>query len=214
LALPPRPQPQATPRTAPPPECPSDDPSAARPHDALSQEAVTLAKRGDRDALRYLYVTYAGEVNHRVRGIVQDAHDAEDLTHDVFAKLVTAIAKYEQREVPFSAWILRVAQNAALDHLKRRRQVPCAHVHASDNGRDQLGLDRRRCLKTALAGLTKEQREVLLLHNLVGLSLSEIADKMGKSEGAVTQLHYRGRTALRAALAELDSAPRTRPRTR
>jgi RNA polymerase sigma-70 factor, ECF subfamily len=193
----------------PPAECSSFGPSAAPHDDALSREAVTLAKRGDRDALRYLYVTYASAVNRRVRGIVQDAHEAED-----FTKLVTALAKYEEREVPFSAWILRVAQNAALDHLKRRRQLPSESVHATDNGRDQLGLDRRRCLKTALAGLPKPQREVLLLHNLVGLSLGEIAHKMGKSEGAVTQLHYRGRTALRGALVELDSAPRTQRRRR
>jgi RNA polymerase sigma-70 factor (ECF subfamily) len=195
-----------------PAECSSFGPSAAPYDHALSREAVTLAKRGDRDALRYLYVTYASAVNRRVQGIVHDAHEAEDLTHDVFTKLVTALAKYEEREVPFSAWILRVARNAALDHLKRRRQLPSESVHASDNGRDQLGLDRRRCLKTALASLPTQQREVLLLHNLVGLSLGEIADKMGKSEGAVTQLHYRGRTALRVALVELDSAPRTQRR--
>jgi RNA polymerase sigma-70 factor (ECF subfamily) len=198
----------------PPAECSSFGPSAGPCDDALSREAVTLARRGDRDALRYLYVTYAGAVNRRVRGIVQDAHEAEDLTHDVFTKLVTALAKYEEREVPFSAWILRVAQNAALDHLKRRRQLPSDSVHATDNGRDQLGLDCRRSLKTALAGLPKQQREVLLLHNLVGLSLGEIADKMGKSEGAVTQLHYRGRTALRGALVELDSAPRVQTQRR
>jgi RNA polymerase sigma-70 factor, ECF subfamily len=174
-----------------------------------SQEAVKLAKRGDRDALRYLYVTYARDVRQRIQGIVHDAHEAEDLTHDVFVKLYTAIGTYERREVPFSAWILRVAQNAALDHLKRRRQVPFAEMQLSDCGRDQLVWDRRRCLTTAFAGLTHEQREVLVLHHLADLSLREIADRMGKSEGAVTQLHHRGRASLRASLAELDSAPRT-----
>lgn len=183
----------------------------ARHHeDLLSREAVRLAKRGDRDALRYLYVTYAADVNRRIQGIVHDDHAAEDLTHDIFTKLFTVITKYEQREAPFSAWILRVAQNAALDHLKRRRQVPFAQMQLSDCGRDQLGRDRRRCLKAALAGLTDEQREVLVLHHVAGLLLREIADRMGKSEGAVTQLHYRGRAALRASLTELDSAPRTR----
>ena len=180
----------------------------------ISREAVRLAKRGDRDALRYLYVTYAADVNRRIQAIVHDAHAAEDLTHDIFAKLFTAIAKYEQREAPFSAWILRVAHNAALDHLKRRRQVPFAQLQLSDSGRDQLGWDRRRCLKAALARLTDEQREVLVLHHVAGLLLREIADRMGKSEGAVTQLHYRGRAALRASLTELDSAPRTRSSAR
>jgi RNA polymerase sigma-70 factor (ECF subfamily) len=178
----------------------------------LSRQAVRLAKRGDRDALRFLYVTYAADVNRRIQAIVHDAHEAEDLTHDVFTKLFSAIAKYERREVPFSAWILRVAQNTALDHLKRRRHVPFAQMQLSDSGRDQLGWDRRRCLKAALAELTDEQREVLVLHHVGGLLLREIAERMGKSEGAVTQLHYRGRAALRASLAELDSTPRTQHR--
>jgi RNA polymerase sigma-70 factor (ECF subfamily) len=156
-------------------------------------------------------VTYARNVHRRIQGIVHDAHEAEDLTHDVFVKLFTALGKYEQREVPFSAWILRVAQNAALDHLKRRRQVPFAQMQLSDCGRDQLGWDRRRCLKAALAGLTDEQREVLVLHHVGDLPLRQIADRMGKSEGAVTQLHHRARAALRVSLAELESAPRTRP---
>jgi RNA polymerase sigma-70 factor (ECF subfamily) len=175
----------------------------------LSRQAVGLAKRGDRDALRFLYVTYAADVNRRIQSIVHDVHEAEDLTHDVFTKLFSAIAKYEQREVPFSAWILRVAQNTALDHLKRRRQVPFGQMQLSDSGRDQLGLDRRRCLKAALADLTDEQREVLVLHHVAGLLLREIAERMGKTEGAVTQLHHRGRAALRASLAELDSTPQT-----
>jgi len=208
----PRPQSQATPDGA-APECTPQHPRGARlREDWPSQEAVKLAKLGDRDALRYLYVTYARNVHRRIQGIVHDAHEAEDLTHDVFVKLFKAIGTYEQREVPFSAWILRVAQNAALDHLKRRRQIPFAQMQLSDCGRDQLGWDRRRCLKAALAGLTDDQREVLVLHHVGDLSLREIADRMGKSEGAVTQLHHRGRTALRVSLAELDSAPRTRRR--
>jgi RNA polymerase sigma-70 factor (ECF subfamily) len=206
----PSPQSHVTPATG-WPEC-SRHPRGARHHDDCpSQEAVRLAKRGDRDALRYLYVTYARNVHRRIQGIVHDSHEAEDLTHDVFVKLFTALGKYEQREVPFSAWILRVAQNAALDHLKRRRQVPFAQMQLSDCGRDQLGWDRRRCLKAALAGLTDEQREVLVLHHVGDLPLRQIADRMGKSEGAVTQLHHRARAALRVSLAELESAPRTRP---
>ena len=55
---------------------------------------------------------------------MRDYHEAEDITHNVFAKLMTAIAKYEERAVPFTAWIMRVARNAALDHLPARRAVP------------------------------------------------------------------------------------------
>jgi RNA polymerase sigma-70 factor, ECF subfamily len=178
--------------------------------DSLLGRAIVRAKQGDMDALHFLYVRYADDVYGFVNSIVRDTHAAEDITQNIFGKLMKAICKYEPREVPFSAWILRVAQNAALDHLKRRRQVPFAQMQLSDSGRDQLGWDRRRCLTAALAGLTDVQREVLVLHHVGDLSLREIADRMGKSEGAVTQLHHRGRAALRVSLAELESAPRTR----
>src|SRR3712207_9287355 len=59
-----------------------------------------------------------------VRSIVRDEHEAEDITQHVFTKLLTVLPRYEQRDVPFSAWILRVARNVALDHLRSRRPTP------------------------------------------------------------------------------------------
>jgi RNA polymerase sigma-70 factor, ECF subfamily len=74
-------------------------------------------------ALHFLYVRFADDVEGYVESIVRDRHEAEDITQNVFAKLITAIARYEQRESPFAAWILRLARNAALDHLHRQRQI-------------------------------------------------------------------------------------------
>src|SRR5215204_4737052 len=74
-------------------------------------EAVALAKAGDQEALRFLYLRYADNVYGYVRGIVRDDHEAEDVTQHVFAKLMTILPKYERRSVPFAAWILRVARN-------------------------------------------------------------------------------------------------------
>src|SRR2546421_8491586 len=100
--------------------------------EALVRQAVARAKDGDAAAVRYLYVRYAGEVEAYVRAIVRDAHEAEDVVHNVFAKLVTSLASYEERNVPFAAWILRVARNAALDNLRQRRAVPCEDVYTVD----------------------------------------------------------------------------------
>ncbi len=86
--------------------------------------AVDGAKRGDREALQFLYVRYSAEVQRYVRSVVDDPHEAEDITQGVFLKLMSAIGRYEPREVPFSAWLLRVARNAALDHLRSRRATP------------------------------------------------------------------------------------------
>jgi RNA polymerase sigma-70 factor (ECF subfamily) len=179
------------------------------PSDPVQERAIARAKEGDTDALHYLYVRHANDVYGFVRSIVRDDYEAEDITQNVFAKLMRAIQKYEPREVPFSAWILRVARNAALDWLRARRALPCEEVRTSDHGHEQLGQDRIRSLKTALNGLPEQQREVLVLRHIAGLSPGEIAVRLDKSEGAIHGLHHRGRGALQDALRELDAAPMT-----
>jgi DNA-directed RNA polymerase specialized sigma24 family protein len=106
--------------------------------DGRERRAVAAAKRGDWDAIHYLYVRYADDVFGYVQSIVRDHHEAEDITQNVFAKLITAIERYEERAVPFAAWIMRVARNAALDHLRARRQIPVEEVRASDPGDERL----------------------------------------------------------------------------
>lgn len=158
-------------------------------------------------ALQFLYVRFADDVCGYVRSIVQNAHDAEDITQNVFIKLPTAIQKYEPRDVPFAAWILRVARNAALDHVRARRQIPFEEVRTDDGGHEELGFERSQCLRAALINLPPEQREVLVLRHLAGLSPGEIAKRLGKTEGSIHGLHHRGRAALRALLREMESAP-------
>jgi RNA polymerase sigma-70 factor, ECF subfamily len=173
----------------------------------LVRRAVVALKQGDRSALHYLYVRYADDVCGFVKSIVRDEHEAEDITHNVFAKLITAIHRYEPREVPFAAWILRVSRNAALDHLRARRQIPFEEVRTTDEGHEQLGFDRSQSLREAFHRLPQDQREVLVLRHIAGLSPSEIAERIGKTESSVHGLHHRGRGALQAALRELDAAP-------
>lgn len=173
----------------------------------LVTAATARAKQGDMSALQFLYVRFADDVCGYVRSIVQNAHDAEDITQNVFIKLPTAIQKYEPRDVPFAAWILRVARNAALDHVRARRQIPFEEVRTDDGGHEELGFERSQCLRAALINLPPEQREVLVLRHLAGLSPGEIAKRLGKTEGSIHGLHHRGRAALRALLREMESAP-------
>ena len=176
-------------------------------HDGLERRAIAAAKRGEWDGIHYLYARYADDVLNYVRSIVRDHHEAEDITHNVFAKLITAINRYEERAVPFAGWITRVARNAALDHLRARRQIPVEEVRTTDPGDNGVELERRQCLQEALAGLPEEQRRVLLLRHVVGLSPPEIAERLGRTESSVHGLHHRGRARLKAALIELESAP-------
>jgi RNA polymerase sigma-70 factor, ECF subfamily len=173
----------------------------------LVRNAAARAKEGDMSALQFLYVRFADDVCGYVNSIVQNSYDAEDITQNVFGKLMTAIQRYEPREVPFAAWILRVARNAALDHLRARRQIPVEEVRTDDGGHEQVGFERSQCLRAALLNLPPEQREVLVLRHLAGLSPGEIARRLGKTEGSVHGLHHRGRAALQDLLREMNSAP-------
>ena len=172
-------------------------------------QAVTRAKQGDREALRYLYVHYADHVYGYVASIVRDDYEAEDVTQHVFAKLMTVLPKYEPREVPFSAWILRVARNVAVDHMRQRRAIPCEEVrdletHAND---DDSSRHRSLGLRDALATLPEDQRQVVVMRHLIGLTPGEIAGCLGRSEPSIHGLHHRGRGALRTALADMDCSP-------
>lgn len=183
------------------------DGAGSRDPTELTLKAVARAKAGDPEGLHYLYVRYADDVLRYVASFVRDHHEAEDITQNVFAKLVTAIRKYERREVPFDAWLLRVARNAALDHLRARRAIPTGEVRLADADPAQTGVDRGRALRQALEDLPKDQREVLVLRHIVGLSPVEIAGALDKTESSVHGLHHRGRRALRANLAAMGVAP-------
>jgi RNA polymerase sigma-70 factor, ECF subfamily len=175
--------------------------------DSVLDGAIARAKQGDMDALHYLYVRYADDVFGFVNSIVRDTHAAEDITQNVFGKLLHAIHRYEQREVPFAAWILRVGRNAALDHMRARRQIPVEEVRVDDRADEQLGFERSQCLREALMRLPEDQREVLVLRHIAGLTPGEIAQHLGKTEGSIHGLHHRGRGALQAALRDLKAAP-------
>jgi RNA polymerase sigma-70 factor, ECF subfamily len=186
--------------------------SAESANDGLDRRAIAAAKRGEWDAIHYLYVRYGDDVFAYVRSIVRDHHDAEDITQGVFAKLMSAIQRYEERgAIPFAGWIMRVARNATLDHLRARRQIPVEEVRTADPCDEGREFEQRQCLKEALAGLPEEQREVLVLRHVLGLSPPEIAARLEKTESSVHGLHHRGRATLKAALIELEAAPEVVP---
>jgi RNA polymerase sigma-70 factor, ECF subfamily len=173
----------------------------------MVREAIAAAKTGDRDAIHFLYVRYSPEVLRYVRGLVKDDHEAEDITQGVFLKLMSSIRRYQPREVPFSAWILRVARNAALDYLRARRATPVETVRLNDDEGGRIRHERGNDLRQALELLPTEQRDVLILRHVVGLSPAEIATALGRTESSVHGLHHRGRNALQSSLRSLGAVP-------
>lgn len=188
--------------------------SSGSPEDTwLVARAVKRAQAGDREAFAFLYARFADNIHGYVRSIVHDHHEAEDVTQHVFAKLFSVIGKYQERDVPFFAWVLRVARNVAIDHLRQQRLVPVEEVRATEGfgGRELTPAPGQgNDLMEALSMLPKAQREVLVMRHVVGLSPTEIAVRVGKTEGSIHGLHHRGRQALKAELLQRQSAPATR----
>ena len=178
----------------------------------LTLDAIRRATEGDRSGLGYLYVRYAPGVHVYLRRTLLNEHDAEDVTQQVFLKLVGRLGTYDDRRADFSAWVLRVARNTAIDHLRRQRLVLVDEPIVTPTGPDSERLARGWALREALEQLTEEQRNVLVLRELVGLTPTEVAKRLGKTRGAVNTCHHRARLAAKRALEELGSAPVTRGR--
>lgn len=173
------------------------------------QRAIAQLRGGDLGGLHYLFVSHSRDVYSVINSVIVDHHEAEDITQAVFAKLPRAIHHFEERGVPFGAWIKRVARNASLDYLRARRQVPVEDVRITDSGQGQLGHERAGDLTEALAQLPIAQRQVVAMRHIVGMAPNEIADRLGKSEGSVHGLHHRGRASLKQILRQMDAAPTT-----
>jgi len=176
----------------------------------LLEAAIDRAREGDANAMRYLYVRYERSVLARARAVLRDDHDAEDVSQHVWARMQQSLRHYEQRKVPFAAWLNRIAHNAAVDQLRTRRAIPCEDVRATDRPDADLGREKSRELRQALEVLPRDQREVVVLRHVVGLSPGEIAERIGRSPDAVHGLHHRGRRALRAELTRRGCTPLAR----
>ena len=173
-------------------------------------QAVARAKQGDHAAMRFLYLRYSGNVYGYARSIVRNDHDAEDVVQQVFTRLMTAIRSYEQRSVPFSAWLLRITHNMAIDFVRRRTPSVDELERPVAEDRPQYEPHHLRgVLQDALTELPEVQREIIVLRHLGGYSPGEIADHLGRSENSVHGLHHRGRRTLQRALTQAGATPCT-----
>jgi RNA polymerase sigma-70 factor (ECF subfamily) len=175
--------------------------------DGLVPVATARAREGDVDALRLLYLLYADNVYGYVLAIVRDPHDAEDITSEVFSRLPRGLRRYEASAAPFTAWLLRVARNAALDHLRAQRSVPRAEIRAAWSESEPHARERLADLRSALEALPDDQRQVMLLRLIAGLTPGEVADQLGRSVDAVHALQHRARRRLCRDLTQQGWAP-------
>jgi RNA polymerase sigma-70 factor (ECF subfamily) len=164
---------------------------------------VERAQLGNRDALEELYLIHFDRIYSYLHLSVGNRQDAEDLTTQTFVRMLEAIGRFRWREVPFSAWLFRIAHNLAMDHFRANRRVQTEEKvpepqgseesSAEDQALDSLG---RAGMLELIEGLSSEQRQVLTLKFLYGFANAEVATILGKTEGAVKSLQHRALASL------------------
>jgi RNA polymerase sigma-70 factor (ECF subfamily) len=180
---------------------------------------VAAAQAGDRAALEALLRRHADRLHAVCRRITGNDADAADATQEALLALVRGLPRFDGRSA-FSTWAFRVATNACLDELRRRRRRPEPTADEDlDRGSDPdvAGLDAvgdRADIDAALATLRPEFRAAVVLRDLVGLDYAEIAEVLDVPAGTVRSRIARGRAVLadRLAPGNPDPAP-DRPRT-
>ena len=136
---------------------------------------------------------------------VRDRAETQDLTAHVFHQALANLGKFKWKGSPFAAWLYRIASNAIADQAKRkmRESMPqSSSVSESSTTVDLEEVERRARLFSAVDKLPEDQRRVIVMRFSDEKSIREIADKLGRSEGAVKQLQFRGVENLRNRLNE------------
>jgi RNA polymerase sigma-70 factor (ECF subfamily) len=178
------------------------------PVELAEEQLVARAQRGDADAFGDLYERHLNAIYRYVFYRVGDVAEAEDLTEVVFLKAWEALDSYEVREVPFAAWLYRIAHNAIVDRHRKHRETLSLDaywpLHDETAGpEDRLDArERLEALTDALSKLAPDHQQVLALRFISGLSHAEASRVLNRTEEAVRVLQHRALNALRKLLDE------------
>jgi RNA polymerase sigma-70 factor (ECF subfamily) len=175
---------------------------------------VEQAQRGDRHALEELYLLHFDRIYSYLHMSVGNRHDAEDLTTQVFVKMLESIGKFRWRSAPFSAWLFRIAHNLAMDHFRaNKRWQPEEQVPEPDPGEgsaaEQEALESigRQSMLQLIEKLSLEQQQVLTLKFVFNFSNADAATILEKTDGAIKSLQHRALASLQRQLERSGSAP-------
>jgi RNA polymerase sigma-70 factor (ECF subfamily) len=202
-----------------------DHPLASPDYATLEdRELATLAARGQELAFRELLTRYERPVFSLIYRMVRDRTLAEDLAQEAFIRAFNAIGTYKT-SYKFSNWILKIANNHTIDHL-RKRKLDTVSIDGSPHARTQEEVERSRVviesrdetpeefvehrelgsqIEAAIGELREEYRTVIVLRHVEGYAYDEIADVMDLPLGTVKTYLHRARGELRKSLAHLAS---------
>lgn len=185
------------------------------------QQVVRLAQEGSEAAYRELIARYQRPVFALIHRMVRDRELAEDLAQDTFIKVLNAIDSYRP-EHKFSSWIFKIANNAAIDHLRRRELDTLSLDGAPDavtterqeatalqvSGKDESPLEELEArelggqIERAIGRLRPEYRACIIMRHVEGRPYDEIAQALSLPLGTVKTYIHRARNELRDLLAE------------
>lgn len=201
-----QPTPEETAAPLPPPDADETSTDESSTH---SQEAQLVERaRSDPQAFGVLYEHYVDRIYAYIYHRVGNVQDAEDLTARTFYRALDSLDSYEDRGVPFSAWLFRIAHNLVANHHRDRSRRHFlsldrlwSHSREEDSPQQQLEQEETHtALRMAISRLPEERRNLLLFKFGSQLSNVEIGEMMNKSESAIKSLYFRTLAALRKDL--------------
>lgn len=171
---------------------------------------VELAQSGDPEAVGWLYERYFDRIYRYVYLKIGNATEAEDLTEQVFLKMIEAIHSFHWQGATFVSWLYRIAHNQVVDKIRqsaRRPQTslePVAETLASDKYDPYAHAEQAASkvhLRQAMDSLTDLQAQVIQLKFGAGMTNAQVAEVLDRSEGAVKALQYSALQNLSKAMA-------------
>ena len=169
------------------------------------KEIVVEASDGDQEAFGMLYERYVGKIYNYVYYRTGNQHDAEDLTARVFYRAMRHIGSYQDRGLPFSAWLYRIAHNLVANWHRdnsRKKEIPLDDALSTKKGSSHpefavLKDEEQENLLTLIRTLPDDRQQLLILKFVERLPNAEIGRIMGRTEGAIKSLYHRTLLALR-----------------
>jgi RNA polymerase sigma-70 factor (ECF subfamily) len=171
---------------------------------STESDLIVRAQRGDEQAVTNLYEMHVDAIFEYISYRVGSRSAAEDLTSDVFVRMVRGLAQYKDRGLPFRAWLFRIAGNLIIDHYRAHKKGPDAPLLDNQPTADTDPLDRvakhedQLRMRLAVKALPEEYQNLLTLRFVENLPYVEIAQIMNKTEEALRSMQYRALKALAA----------------
>lgn len=170
---------------------------------ALTEERIRI-EAAQKDPARFadLYEEHFERIYAFVVSRVRDRSEAQDITAEVFHQALANVKKFEWRGVPFAAWLYRIAANAIADHFQRNARERGVESPATFTNAEIEQIEQRATLFRLVQSLPDDQRRVLVMRFAEERSIRDIANAIGRSEGAVKQLQWRGLQTLRGRVGQ------------